>query len=127
MKKLRLKINIKEPSITDQYMDYLNICDKIHNEKNNTIGCDDFDKDDDIKIKIFYFIIKLSIKYLTKQQRDIFLKVWLFNRGDKKFNKNNKKYVNNWIFYKMALKNLQNIIFKTQYCKYIERLINENR
>jgi len=128
MKKLRMKVNIREFNANTDFIDYLNIKDEISSfsiEHFQDIN-DEYKNYNKSKINSFYFIIKLAIKYLTPKQKKIFLNIWLYNCGEKKIKKN-KKYYLNWILYKMALKNIKKIITETPYSKYLERYLNENR
>jgi hypothetical protein len=128
MKKLKVKVNVREFDANTDFIDFLNIKDEINSFSINSFqDVDDIPKDySKSKINSFYFIIKLAIKYLTPKQKKIFLNIWLYNCGEKKIKKD-KKYYLNWILYKMALKNLKRIIIETPYYKYLERYLNENR
>jgi hypothetical protein len=128
MKKLKVKVNIKEVDVNMDFIDFLNIKDEINSfSVNSFTNIENKPQSfNESKIKVFYFIIKLAIKYLTKQQKKIFLNIWLYNCGDKKIKKD-KHYYLNWILYKMALRNIKMIISETPYLKYLERYLNENK
>jgi hypothetical protein len=134
MKKLKVKVNIKEVSAGMNFIDFLNIKDEIDtfsasfNQDKFLYNYEEkiYNSFNESKTKLFYFILKLSIKYLTNQQKKIFINIWLHNCGDKKIKKD-KDYYLNWILYKMALRNIKKIILETPYFKYLERYLNENR